>query len=245
MFLFSQEKKTIFTGMPLRKKVTDLHYQNTIETINYEAFFKIYNNFNIFIIGGSDGASFFGETISDSISLLPKEILSRLFIYHQTRPEQINEVEKKYNTLGIRYQIKSFFEEAPEIMSRSHLVISRSGAGAISEIAALGCPTIMIPYQYAANNHQLKNALFLQKSGAGILIEQKNVTPNKISDLITKLFFNTDDLFLLSHNAKQLAEINASKKIMSAIEKLSSIKIVANNNNTDEKKISVNRVGLS
>ncbi len=217
-FLFKY--KTIISGFPLRKEIKELHYQNVIDTINYESFFKIYDLITIVIIGGSQGAKLFQDIIPEAIMSLHKDIRDKIQIYHQVRSEDVKRIANFYQENNISYEVGSFFANAPELMSKAHIIISRSGAGTLFEIMALGTPSVLIPYPLATNNHQLKNALFMQNNGAAVVVEQKDINSQKITDILLRLFNDHYDLSRLSHNAKRLSDINADIKIIRSVEKI-------------------------
>ena len=210
--------KTVISGFPIRQEIKDLHYHNIIETINYNAFFTIHNLITIVVIGGSQGAKSFQDIIPMAISLMHPSVKEKIQIYHQTTKDDIQRTKDFYKKNNIKCFVDSFFINAPELMSKAHVVIARSGAGTIFEIITLGTPSILIPYPFATNDHQLKNALFMQNNGAAIVVEQQDLTSQKIADILIRLFNDPHDMAKLSHNAKQLASINSDVKIVRSIE---------------------------
>ncbi len=215
--------KAIVVGFPLRGEIKDLHYQNIIETINYEAFFRI-NQYttiiNIVIMGGSQGAKIFQQIIPEAINSLPANIKKIIKIYHQTTLQDIESTRLFYNKCNINCEVASFFPNMPQLMSKAFILVARSGAGTIFEIMALGTPAILIPYPFATNNHQLKNATFLRNNSAAVVIEQKEINAKKMANTMIKMLNDQANLYRLSYNAKQLCEINADIKIIHTVESI-------------------------
>lgn len=214
------KNKYYFVGMPLREKIRELAYKNDNSFINYSAFFKIYHNINILVVGGSQGAKVFSTDIPQAMVMLDREVKSKLRVYHQVHENDIKKLEEFYFENGIDAVLAPFFTNIGDIMSSAHLMISRSGSGSISEIAALGVPSILIPLPTSAGNHQLMNAKHLCDNGAAILLEQSELTPDKLNRVMQKLFHNDTMLSDLSTSVKNLAIYDAEIKIAAIIDYL-------------------------
>jgi UDP-N-acetylglucosamine--N-acetylmuramyl-(pentapeptide) pyrophosphoryl-undecaprenol N-acetylglucosamine transferase len=177
----SLKSNTIVTGMPVRSSVISLHgqqYPNLDEG----------GEINITIFGGSQGASIFGKVVPDAIKLLDKPLRHRINIIQQCRPEDIEYTEKAYQELGVRADIASFFDDIPNRISNAHLVICRAGASTIAELTIIGRPAILVPYIYAADDHQSQNAFLLDEAGGGWLIAENNFNGKILANRITSLF---------------------------------------------------------
>ncbi|MEL6258568.1 MAG: UDP-N-acetylglucosamine--N-acetylmuramyl-(pentapeptide) pyrophosphoryl-undecaprenol N-acetylglucosamine transferase, partial [Pseudomonadota bacterium] len=117
-----------------------------------------YGSLNVFITGGSQGARILGQIIPTAIGLLPDDLKSRLKVVQQAREEQVDEVVQAYADAGVEADIQPFFRDMPERLQAAHLVIARSGAGTISELACVGRPAILVPLKIAMDDHQAANA---------------------------------------------------------------------------------------
>ena len=128
--------------------------------------------FAVLILGGSQGSSLLNRAAAGAVSDKDSAWRRDVFIFHQTGQRDFASVKQKYSkTQGAEaFAFSSCIEEYYE---KSDLIISRAGAGAIAEIAALGKPVILVPLSKAAGGHQLKNALALQKAGAALYIPEK------------------------------------------------------------------------
>lgn len=140
----------------------------------------------ILVVGGSQGASVFGELIPPALSALPESMRRRLRVTQQCR-ENIAGIERVYAEAGIKAELAPFFDDIPARLARAHLVISRSGASTVAELAAAGRPAIMIPYPHAIDDHQRENAGRLCDAGGGWLMPQDSLTSETLSGLIRSL----------------------------------------------------------
>jgi UDP-N-acetylglucosamine--N-acetylmuramyl-(pentapeptide) pyrophosphoryl-undecaprenol N-acetylglucosamine transferase len=211
IFNFTKDK-CLYTGNPIRSKVLDLHYENDNSAIRYVPFFKVYDRINLLITGGSQGSGIFVDVVIEMISLLPVHIREKLYVYHQCRAVDVDVLNERYQQLGVQHEVRAFFDNIHEIMASCHMMISRSGY-TVSEIAVLGVPSILVPMKNAKNNHQYYNAKYMRDNGAAIMIEESNFNANNLCNVLGN--FVTKDYLLseISSNAKNIAVIDASKKM--------------------------------
>ena len=200
-------KKTVLTGNPIRNKLTQNDYQN--KKINNE-------KYNLLILGGSQGATKLNETIPNSLKSINNKNLS---IFHQTGEKDYESVVNSYKKLNIKAEVYKFIDDVSKIYSKTDLVICRAGAGTLSEITALGLPSILIPFPYATHNHQLFNAKILEKKNASIIIEEDELNESKLSDILNKIL-NEKTLKNLSINSRKLGRPKAAFDIVNHIETL-------------------------
>ena len=139
----------------------------------------------VFITGGSQGARILGDILPLAIANhTPATLRARLKIVQQVREEQVEEVRAIYDKVGVKSELKPFFSDMPERLANAHLVIARSGAGTVSEIAAVGRPSVLIPLKIAMDNHQEANAESLADAGAADVVIEDNLFPNLLGELI-------------------------------------------------------------
>ena len=140
------------------------------------------NFFKILIIGGSGGARIFSEVLPRAFFNLSDTFKDTIQITQQCRSELVQSTFEQYRSFNINIAIDAFFDNMPELIRDSHLVIARSGSSSVFEFCAAKKPMILIPFALAADNHQERNARYLEKHGAAIVITEKEFTINKISD---------------------------------------------------------------
>ena len=111
------------------------------------------------------------------LQLLPQELRDRMMVVQQCREEDIDRVFDAYEVAGVAAELATFFEDLPIRMAGAHLVVSRSGATTMAELAALGRPAVLVPLPHSVDNDQLENATRFEKAGAGWCFEQAIMTP--------------------------------------------------------------------
>lgn len=161
----------------------------------------------IFITGGSQGAKILGDVIPLAIANhTPPVLRARLKVVQQVREEQMEAVAAIYDKMQIEHELKPFFSDMPERLAAAHLIIARSGAGTVSEIAAVGRPSILIPLKIAMDDHQAANAEALVEAGAADMLLEDNLYPNLLGELIAVRLGDVDDL----KNRAALARVTGS-----------------------------------
>ncbi len=173
--------------------------------------------FKILVIGGSGGAKIFSEILPKAIFNLPERIKDKMQITQQCRAELVKSTFDQYCSFNINIAIDAFFENMPELIRDSHLIIARSGSSSIFEFCAAKKPMILVPFAAAADNHQAKNAEYLAQNNAAIVVSEKELTINKISDLLKNLIDNPLQLKKMSDNAASLAVIDATRNLVKLI----------------------------
>lgn len=191
--------KVQITGNPIRKDIISSSAKNNDS-----------ESFSVLIFGGSQGAKSLNSAVPEAFAQIEHDKIS---IIHQTGNKDLDSVKNLYEKNGVKAKVLSFIDDMGSAYSRSDLVIGRAGAGTIAEITALGKPSILVPFPYAAHNHQFENAKILEQEGASVLIEDKNATPEKIASKLTKLL-DKDKLNMMSESAKKLGRPEASKQIV-------------------------------
>jgi len=187
---FFSKKKTVFTGNPLREEIFEIKKSPSpgkVEFLQEKLSLPL-----IYVTGGSQGASI----INKSIMELAPFLLERALIIHQTGELDYIRVfefsERLPEKLKERYFVKNYIskEEIGWVLNRADLVISRSGANIVWELGALGKPAILIPLPIAGADEQMKNAILLKKIGLAEIIPQKDLSSEKLRQLIEKMILN-------------------------------------------------------
>jgi UDP-N-acetylglucosamine--N-acetylmuramyl-(pentapeptide) pyrophosphoryl-undecaprenol N-acetylglucosamine transferase len=129
------------------------------------------------VFGGSQGARLFADVVPSAVASLPGDILTRLRVAQQARPEDTGRVEAAYAAIGIRAEVAPFFADMPDRLAEAQLVVARAGASSLADIAAIGRPSILIPYAAAAHDHQTANAEPFDAAGAASVIAEAALDP--------------------------------------------------------------------
>lgn len=170
---------------------------------------------NILILGGSQGATFWSSVIPQGIALLSREDKNRLQIVHQCRPEDEKETVQAYVQAGMSsVTVCPFIQDIIPEIARAHLVFTRAGASTLAELGMAGRPCFMVPYPYAADNHQWINAEAVADQGGGWLCSQDEVTPEKIMLFVTNCLHNPSQLLYAGSNAQRLFPAYAARQLV-------------------------------
>lgn len=174
----------------------------------------------ILILGGSQGAAVLSEILPGAISALPESLRRRLRVTQQCRPEDLAQVENQYKKAGITSELASFFNNVPELLSKCHLAITRSGASTIAELAVAGRPALFIPFKFAMDDHQRKNADQVVASGGATMILQDEFTIETARDSLENLLEDPAHLSEMAYAIRSVARPDAAEKLASFIEEL-------------------------
>lgn len=202
---FFPSKKVLITGNPIRKDIL-MTPENSQSS----------DSISILVFGGSQGAYSLNRAVPQALSKIDHNNIS---IIHQTGKKDFDHVNSLYKQGGVNAEVLEFIDDMACAYAKSDLVIGRAGAGTIAEITALGKPSILVPFPFAAHNHQFENAKILEQQGASVLIEDKDATPEKLAHTLTNLM-DRDKLNTMSQNAKKLGRPEASKEIVDELYKL-------------------------
>lgn len=203
--------RTVLTGMPVRQAIVSVREQPRPETAS--------GKFSLLILGGSQGAKVFGDVIPEAVKLLDKKLQKNLTVCQQCRRDDVEKLQEAYQGCPADTTISHFFNNMPELYAASHLIISRSGASSICEIAAVGIPSILVPLPTAADDHQTGNARELSENGGAILIKQADFTAERLSQTLTELFTQPKQLEKMAAQSRKAGITNAAALFADAIEK--------------------------
>ncbi|MCU0953559.1 MAG: undecaprenyldiphospho-muramoylpentapeptide beta-N-acetylglucosaminyltransferase [Hyphomicrobium sp.] len=176
--------------------------------------------FNLLVFGGSQGARYFSDAIPPALSLLPASLKARLTVVQQAREEDVIRVREAYAASGISAEIATFFKDLPARMAASHLVIGRAGASSVAELTVIGRPSILVPLPHSLDNDQLQNATRLAESGGGWCIEQRTLSPERLSAEIARLMEGGAELREAADCAKKLGRPDAVARLATLVEEL-------------------------
>lgn len=183
--------------------------------------FVIGEALQLLVIGGSQGAQILSDVVPEAIAALPDTLRARLTITQQARPEDQDAVTERYASLGIKADIRPFFDDIPERLTRAHLVISRSGASSVADISTIGRPSILIPYAHALGDHQTANAKPLVSANAAEMIQQSALTPASLSAHIALILGDPARATAMAQAALTVAKPDAADRLADLVETLS------------------------
>ena len=175
---------------------------------------------SILVIGGSQGARILSDVVPAAIAGLPDHMRRNLRIAHQARGEDEARVRDFYDAHGIAADVKPFFDDVPTRASEAQLVISRSGASSVADIAVIGRPSILIPFAAAAGDHQTANARGLVDAGAAILIPESALDAAALTEQIHMVLSNPQGATQMANAALSVGIPDATDRLVALVEDL-------------------------
>ncbi|WP_209426003.1 UDP-N-acetylglucosamine--N-acetylmuramyl-(pentapeptide) pyrophosphoryl-undecaprenol N-acetylglucosamine transferase [Pararhodobacter sp. SW119] len=147
---------------------------------------------SLVVIGGSQGARILSDVVPDALALLPEGLRAHLRVAHQARPEDLERVDAAYDAAGIRAEVAPFFDDIPRRFSEAQLVIARSGASTVADLAVIGRPSVLVPLAAAIRDEQTANARALLGAEAAILIPERHFTPEALAENVESILTNPE-----------------------------------------------------
>jgi UDP-N-acetylglucosamine--N-acetylmuramyl-(pentapeptide) pyrophosphoryl-undecaprenol N-acetylglucosamine transferase len=171
----------------------------------------------LLVFGGSQGARVMSDIVPAAIERLPKEALPRLVVTHQAREEDALRVMTAYARSVGHAEVQPFFKDLPKRIAESHLVIARSGASTVAELAVIGRPAILVPLPGALDQDQAANARSLADIGAATVIPQAEFTPERLAAEIMARIENPDLLTRAADAAKSAGIADAAERLAALV----------------------------
>ena len=171
----------------------------------------------VLIFGGSQGAKKINETMIEFINNCD---INEYHIIYATGPKNYDEIISKIEKKNENVKIEKYIYNMEEVMVASDLAVCRSGALTVTELGIVGLPAILIPFPHAAENHQYYNAKTIADANAGVIIEENELTCEKLKNEIGSLINDNEKLRTMTANAKKSEMINAMDNIMEEIKKI-------------------------
>jgi UDP-N-acetylglucosamine--N-acetylmuramyl-(pentapeptide) pyrophosphoryl-undecaprenol N-acetylglucosamine transferase len=212
-FAPKNKSKIVLTGNPLRPEVTAL-WGAPYPLPQADGAVRL------LIFGGSQGARAFSNIVPAALTRLPHDLKHRLYVMQQCRPEDLDAVREIYANAEIRADLAPFFTDLPARMASAHLVIGRSGAGTVAELMAIGRPSILVPLPYALDDNQTPNADILVDKGAAWKLQERDLSPDFLAQMLSGIFADPLDLQARAAKAHALATPDAAGKLADLVEKL-------------------------
>jgi UDP-N-acetylglucosamine--N-acetylmuramyl-(pentapeptide) pyrophosphoryl-undecaprenol N-acetylglucosamine transferase len=167
----------------------------------------------LLVFGGSQGARVMADVVPAAVAALEPDIRARISVTQQARAEDIPRIRDTYAAAGVTAEVAPFFPDLPARIAGTHLVVSRSGASTVAELAAIGRPAILVPLPHALDQDQFANASVLQKAGGAILLTQDAFTPDRLAQEITSLGRDPARLAAMARAAKSAGTTDAAERL--------------------------------
>src|SRR5262249_20615043 len=163
--------------------------------------------------GGSQGARIMSDVVPPAVERLEPAVRGRLSVVQQARPEDLERVRATYARLGVAAEVAPFFQDLPARIAAAHLVVSRSGASTVAELAALGRPAVLVPLPHALDQDQRANARVLEAAGGAILLRQDAFTPERLAQEIATLAADPVRLATMASGARSAGAPDAADRL--------------------------------
>lgn len=198
----ADENKVIVAGNPVRQAIA------TVEKPE-KRFAGRSGPLRLLVVGGSLGAQALNTVVPQALKKIPESL--RPVVVHQAGEKHLETIRKNYEVLGVNARLLAFIDDMAAEYASCDLVLCRAGALTVSELAAAGVASVLVPYPYAVDDHQTGNARFLSDQQAAILLPQAALNSDKLAEVLQKL--TRDQLLGMAINARQQAKPDAAKKV--------------------------------
>jgi UDP-N-acetylglucosamine--N-acetylmuramyl-(pentapeptide) pyrophosphoryl-undecaprenol N-acetylglucosamine transferase len=208
--------KTTTVGTPMRPAIL------AAAAVNYAAPDPA-GPFRLLVVGGSQGARVMADIVPGAIERLEPSLWSRLILTQQVRDEDMARVRAVYDRLKIRAELAPFFSDLPAKLASHHLVVSRSGAGTVAELGAIGRPSILVPLPGSIDQDQLANAGVLLQVGGCLRIPQAEFTTDRLAAEISALAAEPAKLATMAKAARGVGRLDAAQRMADLVMKVAGI----------------------
>ncbi|MBI5026914.1 MAG: undecaprenyldiphospho-muramoylpentapeptide beta-N-acetylglucosaminyltransferase [Nitrospirae bacterium] len=205
---FFPKYKTHLTGNPVRKEILRGNRER-----GHKIFGLDKERFTIFVFGGSSGAHRINRAVTEGLSYL-EDLKDKIQFLHQTGEKDFSATRESYRSMGFHGTVIPFIYEMADAYAASDLVISRAGASTIAELTACGKASILIPYPFAAGNHQELNARKLWDLGAAHMILDRDLKGKTLVDSIRYIYEDPDAIGTMEKISRSLGKPDAAQKIV-------------------------------
>lgn len=202
-------KKGLWVGNPLRSAF--LQQGNPVPRFAGRS-----GRLRLLVVGGSLGAKALNDVVPKALAQIPEAL--RPQVTHQSGSLQIEALRANYAAAGVSAELTPFIDDTASAFAQADLVLCRSGASTVTELAAVGAAALLVPFPHAVDDHQTLNAQFLVKQGAAWLLPQAQLSPEKLAQLLQTL--ERSVLLEMALKAKQLEKTHAVHEMVQACEEL-------------------------
>ena len=208
---FFPKARTEITGTPIRTELKRLERQSAREKLGLER-----DVTTMLVMGGSQGASGINQAIIKSLPLLRDAALQ---VIHLTGTRDERLVAENYRRERIAAHVAAFHHHMEEVYSAADFAVARSGAASLAELAFFELPTILIPFPYAADDHQTRNAEIFARAGAAFILKESELTPELLTQKIREMIAHPDQLRKMADRSSRLAPRDAANRVAATMEK--------------------------
>jgi len=207
---YFNSKRTFLSGNPVRDEIREV--SNRLPSLS--------GAFVVMCFGGSQGAKSINEALFASLRFLRKRRHELKFIHQIGLHTDLDIAKNIYEKEGFEAEVSRFISDIEESYAQSHLIICRAGATSIAELMVAGRPAILVPYPFAANDHQRENAKYVMDQGGAVMVLDKDLDGQKMADLILTFMNQHQKLQMMSEAMRKMSKGNAAEVIVDECLKL-------------------------
>ena len=171
---------------------------------------------HLLVVGGSLGARALNDIVPQALALIPIE--QRPLVTHQSGAAQIEQLRANYAAAGAQADLTPFIDDTAAAFAEADIIVCRAGASTVTEIAAVGAAAVFVPFPSAVDDHQTRNAQFLVQGGGGWLVQQRDLSPQGLAQMLQNM--ERPALVERALKAKNMQKINATHEVVTACEEL-------------------------
>lgn len=200
---WEERLQPVSCGNPVRKSVAELPGPSLRMAGREDAI-------RVLVTGGSQGALALNRLVPAAMSLLPERSIETM---HQAGKGRKEETLGAYRTAGVDAEVSEFIEDMAAAYGWADIVICRAGALTVSEIAAAGVAAVLVPYPFAVDDHQTRNAEFLVEAGAAVLLPEAAISPESLAKTLETLTTKRETLLSMAENGRSLAVPDSAARV--------------------------------
>jgi UDP-N-acetylglucosamine--N-acetylmuramyl-(pentapeptide) pyrophosphoryl-undecaprenol N-acetylglucosamine transferase len=197
--------RAVVTGNPIRPEFKSIPPKSHVPP------------YTVLVFGGSQGAKAINTAVIAALELLA-DMKPELRFVHQTGQSQIDDVQRAYAAKGFVADVRAFFDGFHEQYAKADLIVSRSGATTVAEIKAAGRAAILVPFPFATDDHQTKNARAMVEEKAAVMIDNAQLNGPRLAGEIRSLLTQPERLKEIESNARRIAILDAEQRIVNLVE---------------------------
>lgn len=195
--------KTVQTGNPVRREILAAAGQAK----------QVGGKPTVLVLGGSQGAHRVNTVMMEAVEKLTVQRVA-LRLIHQTGTADREQVGQCYQRLGVEAEVEPFIKDMAGAYSQADLVVSRAGATTLAELAVMGLPALLIPYPFAADDHQVTNGEYYAKGGGCLLLPEAGLSGENLARIISERLQNPEELHTMAASMKTMAMADATERIV-------------------------------
>lgn len=203
--VFFPAGKTVLTGNPVRRQILKLAKASPE---------KRDEKLTILVLGGSLGAHRVNEMVIEALTRYGSLLPPGIEVIHQTGAADEEMVKVAYEQAGVHATVAAFFTDMAEVYGKCDLLVSRAGATTLAELAVLGKPAVLIPYPFAADDHQYRNGCYYADSGGAVVLVERELTAGKLAETLAGLAGDRGRMAEMAVAMRALGRPDAAERIV-------------------------------